>query len=154
MSSSQPDDRLPVAAVSAIVMDDSRRVLLVRRANRPAFGLYAFPGGRVDDGETPESAALRELREETGLIAAAPKAFRTYDLIERRADGAIDSHFALTVYRAHLAPHSPRIPIAADDAAEAAWFDEAATRDLPMPDSVRECLDIVFSQALAGGASN
>jgi len=42
-------------------------ILLVQRAIEPAYGKWVFPGGYVDRGETLEAAALREVREESGL---------------------------------------------------------------------------------------
>lgn len=127
-------------AVSVILVENGR-VLLVRRANPPSHNLYAFPGGRVDPGEMLEEAALRELAEETGLIARDPRPHRVYDLIERDAAGTITSHFLLTVFRATLDHNSAGEPVAADDALEAGWFELAAAADLPMPESVRECLE-------------
>lgn len=129
----------PRAAVSTILVDGSR-VLLVKRANPPAQDLYAFPGGRVDDGEALEDAALRELREETGLIGTAPLPFKSYDLKEVDEDGRVTSWFSLTVFKATLDPMGPSQPIASDDALEADWFDAEDARALPMPPSVRECL--------------
>ena len=55
---------LPAVSV-AIVRGNT--VLLVKRARQPSQGFYAFPGGKVEAGETLEEAARRELREETGL---------------------------------------------------------------------------------------
>ena len=54
-----------VAAVTLISRDE--KVLLVRRANLPGYGLWSVPGGYVDRGEVVEEAAAREVLEETGL---------------------------------------------------------------------------------------
>ncbi|MBO1418544.1 NUDIX domain-containing protein [Streptomyces sp. FH025] len=56
-------NRLAVAA-SAVVTDDEGRILLQRRTDN---GLYALPGGTMDLGESLPGAAVREVREETGL---------------------------------------------------------------------------------------
>lgn len=54
----------------------SDRVLLIRQYRPPARGLvYEFPAGLIDDGETPEEAAARELREETGFVAREMRIF-------------------------------------------------------------------------------
>lgn len=56
----------PKLAVVALVSMEEKLVL-VRRAIEPAIGRWAFPSGYVDRGETVESAAIREVKEETGL---------------------------------------------------------------------------------------
>lgn len=55
-----------VAAVT--ILARQQKVLLVRRANQPGYGLWSVPGGYVDRGEVVEEAAKREVLEETGLI--------------------------------------------------------------------------------------
>lgn len=57
----------PRLAVSAGIFRDGK-ILLVRRAREPAKGIYTFPGGRVEFGESLTEALAREIREETGLI--------------------------------------------------------------------------------------
>jgi mutator protein MutT len=51
----------------AVVEHQGRFLIGQRPAGVPLAGLWEFPGGKVEPGETPESAAIRECREETGL---------------------------------------------------------------------------------------
>ncbi len=58
----------PKIAVGTIIrLDDSGRIVLVRRAIEPGYGKWVFPGGYVDRGEEITLAAVREAREESGL---------------------------------------------------------------------------------------
>ncbi len=57
----------PIPASCLIVIDDTEKVLLVKRNIEPKKGFWCLPGGFMELGETPEQAALRELKEETGL---------------------------------------------------------------------------------------
>jgi len=57
----------PKIAVGTIIKTDNDRLVLVRRAIEPGYGLWVFPGGYVDRGEPLTSAAIREAREECGL---------------------------------------------------------------------------------------
>jgi ADP-ribose pyrophosphatase YjhB (NUDIX family) len=57
----------PKVAVGTIIRSDDGRLLLVRRAIEPGYGLWVFPGGYMDRGEETTAAALREAREESGL---------------------------------------------------------------------------------------
>jgi 8-oxo-dGTP diphosphatase len=54
--------------VACALIDADRRVLIARRPEgKPMAGLWEFPGGKIEDGETPEDAMIRELREELGI---------------------------------------------------------------------------------------
>jgi 8-oxo-dGTP diphosphatase len=57
----------PKVAVGTIIATGDERVVLVRRAIEPGYGLWVFPGGYVDRGEPVTTAAIREAREEAGL---------------------------------------------------------------------------------------
>ena len=57
----------PKVAVGTIIRAGDERLVLVRRAIEPGYGLWVFPGGYVDRGEQIVEAAIREAREESGL---------------------------------------------------------------------------------------
>lgn len=57
----------PKIAVGTIIRTDDNRIVLVRRAIEPGYGLWVFPGGYVDRGEEITAAARREAKEESGL---------------------------------------------------------------------------------------
>lgn len=59
-----------IHVVAGVITDARDRILLARRTEgRDLAGLWEFPGGKVDPGETPEQALVRELREELGIEA-------------------------------------------------------------------------------------
>ena len=66
MLAASPDPARPQLAVSAAIFRDGK-VLLVRRTRSPGKGFYSFPGGRVEFGETLQTALHREVDEETAL---------------------------------------------------------------------------------------
>ena len=77
-----------MTVVAAALVDAGRRVLLQQRSpDRPMAGLWEFPGGKVEAGETPEAALVRELEEELGIAThescLAPATFASAPLGER-----------------------------------------------------------------------
>lgn len=121
---------------------------MVRRAHGQAAGDYAFPGGKVEPGESLAEAALRELREETGIRAYNPRFFRFYDLIEHDAAGLLSSHYVLAVHLADA--DDEQSAVAADDALEADWYTAVEIRALPTPASVLECIEHFEKHGLDG----
>lgn len=61
----------PTQVAIAVVEHDERFLIGPRAAGLPLAGLWEFPGGKIADDETPEEAAVRECREETGLEVEA-----------------------------------------------------------------------------------
>lgn len=132
----------PIRAVSAAIYH-RQRFLLVRRGRAPALGLYAFPGGRVEAGETPEQAVRREVIEETGALLADVAHFVDLELASERETGRIE--FILSVHTASFAGGDI---VAGDDAEAAIWSTLEEMAELPLAGSVLE-----IAQRVAGNAT-
>lgn len=120
----------PQPVVSAIVQNKDK-YLLIRRVNPPSKGMYAFPGGRVETGESLEQAVLRELLEETGLTGTDAQLYAEYDLT--REGGS----FALSVFKVRINDVSGAS--AQDDAEDLGWYKISETASLEMPPSMIDC---------------
>lgn len=72
---------LPIAAL-LLPVDDG--LLAVRRAIEPGLGQLTFPGGYIDHGESWQSAAVREFREETGFDFVTPDEVAVFDVLSTR----------------------------------------------------------------------
>ncbi|RSM65031.1 NUDIX hydrolase [Kibdelosporangium aridum] len=91
-------------------------VLLIERGNEPFKGHWALPGGYVDEGETSEIAAYRELAEETAIHSVHLKFAGIYDQPNRDPRGRVVSAAYVGEIREDEAT-----PIAGDDAVAAQW---------------------------------
>lgn len=122
-----------IVAVSAVVVRDGR-VLLVRRAKKPALGRWSLPGGHLLLGELLAEGVRRELQEETGLVATSVEPLAGVTEILRPG-----LHYLVLCYRAEVDPASEAV--AASDAAEVAWVDGEALATLETTDGLREYLE-------------
>jgi len=110
------DQDRPWIAADCVVFDAHERLLLIRRKDEPYKGRYAFPGGFMNVGETVEEAALRELKEETGIEGRDPQLIGVY------SDPARDPrHHTISV--AYLVFVHEAVAIAGDDAASAEFVE-------------------------------
>lgn len=148
-ASGSPDGRdypdRPLVGVGAVVWRDGR-VLLVRRAKEPRRGQWAIPGGGQDLGETVFEAAVREVREETGVDVAVTELLDVIDAVDRDADGRIRYHYTLIDVAAEWRAGEAR-PL--DDVDRVAWADPD---DLGRFELWRETARIIALAAARRGA--
>jgi 8-oxo-dGTP diphosphatase len=110
-----------VSCVGAVVHDAAGRLLMIRRGHEPSRGLWSLPGGRVEPGETPAEAVVREVREETGLAVVAGEP------VGRVLIPAGEVDYDVVDFACSLADPAA-LPVAGDDA-EAVTFADAGTLD-------------------------
>lgn len=119
--------------MGAVVLDRAKRVLLIRRGRPPGFGSWTLPGGRVEPGEDPEAAIVRELREETGLKA---RIVRPLGVVPLTREG-----FSYRIHEYLAAACDEDAPLrAGDDAADARWVDRV---EFPLLGISDEIVDLV-----------
>jgi 8-oxo-dGTP diphosphatase len=126
-----PSDQRPIPAVGVVCLRDDH-VLLIRRGTAPRIGEWSLPGGRIEWGEAAADAALRELREETGVEAELIGLIEVVDGVFRsRTTGEVVRHYLLIDYVARWASGEP---VAGDDAADARFVPLAEIAGLGMWD--------------------
>jgi len=117
----------PRLAVSAGIFRDGK-ILLVRRAREPAKGVYTFPGGRVEFGESLTEALIREIREETGLVIEIVGLAGYREALPPRTGG--HGHFVILPFAARWIANEVSLNDELDDAR---WLPpESAVDGLPV----------------------
>jgi 8-oxo-dGTP diphosphatase len=89
----------PVVAVGAIICHQDR-IVLIRRDKEPSRGLWTFPGGAVELGESLEEAVRREVLEETGIQVEVGEVAAVIDHVLRDEGGRIRYHYVIIDYYA------------------------------------------------------
>ena len=125
----------PVLGVSTVVQREDT-VLLVKRAKPPFTEVWAFPGGKVEFGESLKAAARREVLEETGLDVEIEDQIDRAEILQgHETAGVAAYHYVLIVFAAR---YIGGVPTAGDDASEARWFRAEELRSVETtPDTAR-----------------
>ena len=115
-----------VLVAACALIDADGRVLIARRPpGRAMAGLWEFPGGKVEAGETPEATLIRELKEELGIIVneacLAPLTFASH--------GYADFHLVMPLYVCRRWEGTVR----AQEGQELAWVRPNRLKEYPMP---------------------
>ena len=126
----------PLVGVGAIIIDGDR-VLLVKRAHPPIQGQWSIPGGVLEVGEMVRDAAIREAREETGLIVEPGELLGVYDRILCDPEKRVQYHYVLVDFLCRATGGQLQ---AATDAAEVRWF---TREELPALHLAEDTLDVI-----------
>ena len=120
-----PNNR-PQLAVSAGIFRDGK-ILLVRRAREPSKGVYTFPGGRVEFGESLMEALAREVREETGLMIEVIGLAGFREALPAKTGG--HGHFVILPFAARWVANEVALNDELDDAR---WLTPGALGSIPI----------------------
>jgi 8-oxo-dGTP diphosphatase len=126
----------PLIGVGAVIIEQER-VLLVKRAHPPLQAQWSIPGGALEVGELVREAAVREAREETGLIVEPGELLGVYDRVLRDTEQRVQYHYVLIDF---LCRRVGGELAAADDAAEVRWFTPGELPALKLAD---DTLDVI-----------
>ncbi|MBI1366146.1 MAG: NUDIX domain-containing protein [Alphaproteobacteria bacterium] len=121
--------KLVIVAACALLDADGRVLLQQRLREKPMGGLWEFPGGKLDAGETPEAGLVRELREELALDIA-PSCLAPFGFASERQN---DLNLLMLLYVCRKWSGAPR-PLAAE---ALAWARPERLADYEMPPADR-----------------
>jgi len=144
------DTMYPKAAASAAIFR-GRDVLLIQRGKGALQGYWSLPGGHIEPGERARDAALREVREETGVAADLRGLVDLHEVILRDAAGGVQAHYLIAV---HAGLWLSGTPVAAEDAADARFVPPEGLGDLQLTDGALGLIARARAmvEAEAGGA--
>ena len=131
----------PFLAVSAAIIRDGR-VLIVRRANPPAHGLYTLPGGVVESGELLVDALKREISEETSLTIAPVGLAGHREVVVRDESGRAQRHFVILAFAARWISGEPKLN---EELHDAQWLRPSELVKLQTTEGLSEIVDAAFA---------
>ncbi len=138
----------PVVGVGALVWKDDR-FLLIRRGQAPRKGSWSLPGGRQELGESVQQTAVREVREETGVIIRVRDLLAVVDLID---DEKADPRFHYTIIDLEAEWLSGEA-VAGDDADAVVWADPRELDVFHLSDAMHRVIGLAVDKRKRAGCS-
>jgi 8-oxo-dGTP diphosphatase len=133
----------PLVGVGAVIIEDSR-ILLVKRAHPPLQAQWSIPGGVLEVGELVRDAAIREAREETGLVVEPGDLLGVYDRVLRNAEQRVQYHYVLVDFLCRRVGGQLQ---AASDAAEVRWFTREELPPLKLAEDTQDVIRKGFAKS-------
>jgi 8-oxo-dGTP diphosphatase len=134
---------IPLVGIGSIIIEGDR-VVLVKRAHPPIQGHWSIPGGVLEVGEMVREAAVREAREETGLIVEPGELLGVYDRILRDPEQRVQYHYVLIDFLCR--PVGGEL-IAASDAADVRWFKREELPALTLAEDTQDVIQKGFARS-------
>ncbi|MBI1188170.1 MAG: NUDIX domain-containing protein [Alphaproteobacteria bacterium] len=135
-----PSSRLVLVVAAALVDADGRVLIAQRPDGKSLAGLWEFPGGKVEPGEAPEAALVRELREELDVVVE-PDALEPYAFASH---AYADFHLLMPLY---VVRRWRGAPVAQEHAA-LVWAKPQDLRAHPMPPADRPLVDALIARGV------
>ena len=139
----------PMVGAAAAVLDDSGRMLLVKRGRPPRAGTWGLPGGLLDLGERLADGARREVLEETGVECDVREVVDTFEPLQIDDDGRIEYHYIVIDFWARYIRGQA---VAQDDADDVAWVSLDELDEYELNAETRLILESAYAAWLADRA--
>ena len=127
---------MAIDVVGAVIRDGDRVLMAQRPEGKTQAGLWEFPGGKIEPGETPEEALARECREELALEIENPTVLRS--VVHRYPEKTV----RLLLVECSVRPGSVPVP---QEGQSVAWIRPADLARLPVCPADKELLPFVFA---------
>jgi len=125
---------VPAIGVGGIVFNRRREILLIRRNQPPASGLWSVPGGKLEPGESLTETCRREISEETGLDI---QPLALVAVVERRIE---DFHYVVIDFLAQLISSDNEMPIARTDVSDVRWVSMERLKEYELVPGLEEII--------------
>ncbi|MDH5806745.1 MAG: NUDIX hydrolase [Candidatus Methanomethylicaceae archaeon] len=130
----------PIVGAGILTIENGK-VLLIKRGNEPNKGLWSIPGGMVKLGESPEEAAIREFKEETGLDAIIENLLGVFNVVIKDEYGKIKYHYIVIDYLGKVIGGTLK---PGSDVIDAKWFNIEEINKINTSITVSKAIDLAI----------